>query len=375
MKIIITGDFYPVRRAEGKMRSNEYEYILGEIKPLVEKADYAIVNYESTFYGEGQEVAKFGPSMATDEQSVELAKWCGFDCFTLANNHIHDYGDRGLHDLFQCIKKFDIDFVGAGMNLSEAEQTLYKEICGETIAFVNCCEHEFNIANEEHGGANPLNAVRQYYAITEAKKQAQKVVVIVHGGSINCQLPSPRMQELYRFFVDCGANAVVNHHQHCFSGYEYYHNAPIVYGIGNLFFDKPWLKNTTWTDGFMCALNLIEGEFSVEVYPYSQCADEPRVVIKTGKDKETFFAKIDELNKIICDEKLLREEYLKWVDKNEEHCINALAFSNNRWILALQRRHLLPFIKTDTLYLMNYIYCEAHLDRMIRFFKKKYDVQ
>ena len=41
------------------------------------------------------------------------------------------------------------------------------------------------------------------------------------------------MKETYRFFVDCGADAVINHHQHCYSGYEYYKDKFICYGLGN----------------------------------------------------------------------------------------------------------------------------------------------
>ena len=34
-----------------------------------------------------------------------------------------------------------------------------------------------------------------------------------------------------------GADAVVNHHQHCYSGYEVYKDKPVFYGLGNLLFD------------------------------------------------------------------------------------------------------------------------------------------
>lgn len=375
MKILIAADYYPVRRAEKLLRERKYEYLLGEIQGRVTSADYSIVNYESTFFGNNQMISKSGPNMATDEQSVELAQWCGFNCSTLANNHIHDYGDKGLSDLLACMEKRHMDYVGAGMNVHEAEKVLYKSIKGYKVAFINCCEHEFNIADEEHGGANPLNPVTQYYSIKEAKKNADYVIMIIHGGSINCQLPSPRMQEQYRFFVDCGANAVINHHQHCFSGYEYYNNAPIVYGLGNLFFDKPWLKNTTWTDGYMVELNLIDDHFTIELIPYLQCADEPRVILKKDDVKEEFFKAIDELNQIISNPTILKKEYLKWVDKNEEQIRIVFEAVQNPYLSALQRRKLFPEFKSDTIDMLDYIYCEAHLDRMLRYLKKKYKVQ
>ena len=374
MKIIIGADFYPVRRVEDFLKRNEFEYLLGEIKPYITKADYSLVNYESTFYGDGVESPKFGPSMATDEQSVRLVKWCGFKCSTLANNHIHDYGNKGLHDLLECMQRHNIDYVGAGLNLKDANETLFKEICGERIAFINCCEHEFNIADENQGGANPLNIIQQYYAIKEACINAKRVIVIVHGGSINCQIPSPRMQETYRFFIDSGASAVINHHQHCYSGYEYYHGAPIIYGLGNLFFDKPWLKNTTWTEGYLVQLNIEQDNPSIkiEILPYTQCADEPNVKMLEGDEKVKFFKSIETLNSIIKDPKLLKEKYNQWVDSNEEMCVNAFMYLQNPKIRALLRRKLIPRFTVDSLYTLNYLYCESHYDRILRYLKKKF---
>ena len=86
---------------------------------------------------------------------------------------------------------------------------------------------------------NPLLPIQQFYKIQEAKENADYVLVIVHGGIEHYQLPTSRMIETYRFFIDAGADAVVNHHQHCYSGYERYKSKPIIYGLGNLLFDNP----------------------------------------------------------------------------------------------------------------------------------------
>jgi poly-gamma-glutamate synthesis protein (capsule biosynthesis protein) len=51
------------------------------------------------------------------------------------------------------------------------------------------------------------------------------------------------MVETYRFFIEAGADAVVNHHQHCICGYEVYKGKPIFYGLGNFCFD--WAKRST----------------------------------------------------------------------------------------------------------------------------------
>lgn len=69
------------------------------------------------------------------------------------------------------------------------------------------------------------------------------------------------MVDTYRFFIDAGADAVINHHQHCISGYEHYQGKPIFYGIGNFFF-PPIFKHTpkSWNEGYMVTLFLGESD-------------------------------------------------------------------------------------------------------------------
>ena len=42
---------------------------------------------------------------------------------------------------------------------------------------------------------------------------------------------------IHTFFVDSGANIVVGHHTHCYSGYEEYNKGLIFYSLGNFLFD------------------------------------------------------------------------------------------------------------------------------------------
>ena len=129
------------------------------------------------------------------------------------------------------------------------------------------------IATDTSAGSNPLNIVQQYYAIREAKNNATNVIVIVHGGVEHYWLPSPRMKETYRFFIDAGADAVINHHQHCYSGYEVFKKKPIFYGLGNFCFDGN-KGNKRWTTGYLVNLNLSENTVDFELIPYRQCYEE-----------------------------------------------------------------------------------------------------
>ncbi len=166
----------------------------------VESADYSIVNLECPVAGEDAKgIQKNGPLLKCSSKTLEAIKFAGFQGVTLANNHIFDYGRKGLMQTISCCKMLEIDTVGGGGSLQDAAKILYIERNEEKLAIINCCEHEFSIASDNTAGANPLNPILQYNVIKKARENADYVVVIVHGGHEHYQLPSPRMKVTYRF--------------------------------------------------------------------------------------------------------------------------------------------------------------------------------
>ena len=192
------------------------------------------------------------------------------------------------------------------------------------------------------------------------------MLVIVHGGPEHWQLPSPRMVETYRFFIDAGADAVVNHHQHCYSGYELYQGKPIFYGLGNFCFDETNSIGTTWNDGYLVML-CFGNEFKIEIFPYRQCAEEPRIVLLP---KEEFNVRIAGINSIIEDKDKLLAETKKYYASYAIQYGNIFEPLNNRYYLGAKRRGWLPSFISKKRFLIasNYINCEAHRDKLMWWF-------
>lgn len=244
----------------------------------MERADISIVNFESPIIKEGKTpkpITKCGPNLKGSIEAIDAIKYAGFNCCTLANNHILDQGADCCMDTIECLKSKGLLTVGAGNNIDDASEILYFESEGIKLVIINCCEHEFTLATDESPGANPLNPIQQFYKIIEAKKNADIVMAIIHGEPEFYQLPTIRMQETYRYFIDCGADIVVNHHQHCFGGYEIYKDKTIFYGLGNLCFDDIIKKDGTWVEGYMLEFDIsVDKSINFKLYPYKQCSDE-----------------------------------------------------------------------------------------------------
>lgn len=366
MKVLVAGDYVPRGQVADMMDRRDFSYF-DEIRSLTNSMDLSIVNLEAPIVeNEAKPIEKCGPNLRTTAKVVESLRYAGFDMVTLANNHIMDYGSVGLEDTLENLNKGDILSVGAGENIEEAGRTVYFEKDGKTIAIINCCEHEFSIAGIHTQGANPLNPMRQYHAIQDAKSRADYIIVIVHGGHEHWQLPSPRMVETYRFFIEIGADAVVNHHQHVYSGYEVYNGKPIFYGLGNFCFEYSTKKNTSWNYGYVVSLEFGD-KVDFKLHPYLQCNETPEVRLL---EKNHFDFYLKNLNMIIGDSDRLMSSTIEYYESCKQESLAVLKPFGGRIYNALWRRGLLPsfFIKEKRLRMDNMVQCESHRDKLSYFF-------
>lgn len=368
MRVLVAGDYCPKFELNDIINKGHYGRLFGEIKSISELSDFAIVNFETTIpTSESKKILKCGPNIKSVLKSIEALNYAGFNVVTLANNHSYDYGKDGLDNTIKNLREANIRYVGAGENLDEASKTLILEKGNIRVSIINCCEHEFSIATDNEGGANPLNPISQFYAIKEAKQKSDFVFVIVHGGHEHFQLPSPRMQETYRFFIDAGADVVINHHQHCFSGIEKYHGKTIFYGLGNFLFDTHNSSYTKkWYSGYFVVFDVECEAISYTLYPYEQCLRTQGVHLLRDKIQlDNFYSELSELNWIIQSPEELRKYYHDFLKKfRANDIITSLTPYDNRYLKAAYTRGLLPSMlsKRKLTHILNLIECESHCD-------------
>lgn len=372
MKVLIAGDFAPLARLAEQIENRKFSDVFPErVREVIKSADFSFVNFESPIVEDGYKpIPKCGPNLRCTPEAAEAVKYAGFTGVTMANNHILDYGSDGLHKSVECCKSQGLDIVGVGDNLADAEKVLYLNKDGKRLAVINCCEHEFSIASETESGANPLNPIRQYYAIKEARSRADYVLVIVHGGHEHFQLPSPRVQETYRFFIDAGADAVVNHHQHCYNGYEFYKGKPVFYGLGNFAFDLSSQKEETfWNRGFMVELSFADS-IGFAIYPYKQYAEMPSVDLLP---ENAYITQLEQLNEFIADETKLQNAISDYYQRCSRYELSLFEPYSGRISSKLLSMGFLPrfLTKKKALMIRNHIECQSHRDKLIYAIKHK----
>lgn len=374
INILIAADYSPKDRVADLLDKDSYKEIFEGVKPFFDKADYSVVNLEAPIVSSpnAKPIKKAGPALKCSDKVINSLKYLGVDCVTLANNHFRDYGDDGTLNTMTLCRDASIDYVGAGRNTEDARSILYKDVCDKKFAFINCCEHEYSIASDDYAGSNPINPIQQYYSILEARKNADYVIVITHGGIEHHKLPSPRMVELYRFFIDAGADVIVNHHQHCYSGYEIYNGKPIFYGLGNFCFDWNGKRDSIWNEGYFVTLCFEGNSITHSITAYEQCNESPKIITFVAEKLNEFNSELSRLNNIIQNKELLKSEHLEFLSKTQKQYKIIMPYSN-KYLRALCKRGYLPtFIPLSILRsLQNKVMCESHHERFLNYLESK----
>lgn len=293
---------------------------VAEIKPFFDKADFSMLNLESTFGARENftPIKKSGPNQISDARFAKFLEELSPSAVSLANNHTGDYGECAIFDTIKILDGLNIAHTGAGENKEKAYEPVKFEKDGEKYAFFGVCENEFGIATSKSAGSAGYSLGRVTKAIFEAKKEGYVPVIFFHGGNEHNAFPSPKKVELYRHFVDLGAGAVIAMHTHCPQGYEIYEGAPIVYSMGNFFFPAPDYapdrkRMEVWHVGYMTDVEFTTKGVTITPIPYRQSFDGIRLL--RGDEYSHFTDYLEAICRPIGDEEKINEYFEAWVLK------------------------------------------------------------
>lgn len=217
------------------------------LRDRIEAADRSVVNFEAPIPGGADPIAKSGPTIENPAAAAEAVANTGFDACTLANNHVRDFGPDGVATTVERLHAAGCETVGVGETHDAAFEPLEIGRGEASVALVNVCEREFNIAGENSHGAAWLSDRRARETIRTVNQEYDAVIVVAHGGAEYVPFPSPELQGVLREFVDLGADVVVGHHPHVPQGWERYGDGAIFYSLGNFLFDRMAdCENTSW---------------------------------------------------------------------------------------------------------------------------------
>jgi poly-gamma-glutamate capsule biosynthesis protein CapA/YwtB (metallophosphatase superfamily) len=210
----------------------------GAVKQLLSLADLSLANFENpapdnfTYH-----VAGF--NFSADPALIEGLSNAGIDWVSLANNHIGNYGTKGILDTLANLDSWGIAHGGAEANLGAAREATLLDAGGVTVGILgyDTIKPEY-AATASKPGSNEMSEARVREDVAAARAAgAQLVIAFPHWGTEYTATTTATQRRLAHAAIDAGADLVIGSHTHWAGGIEVYNGRPIFYSLGDFVFN------------------------------------------------------------------------------------------------------------------------------------------
>jgi poly-gamma-glutamate capsule biosynthesis protein CapA/YwtB (metallophosphatase superfamily) len=184
------------------------------VRFVVSSADLAAANLESPLT-DRPHLSDNPNALEAPPETAGLLARAGFDVVALANNHSGDAGPDGLLDTIDSLAGAGILPVGAGGDLTDAEDAVEIEVNGVNVAFLAFDVTHLGLeAGIDEAGVVPYSSVAARRLVETAATTSDLVVVGVHGGVEYLSETDPILEDVSADLVDWGADVVWGHGSH-----------------------------------------------------------------------------------------------------------------------------------------------------------------
>ena len=229
------------------------------VAPAWRDADLRLGNLESPITAAPKACA-WKLTLRSAPGAAAALRAAGLDCVSLANNHMMDYGPRGLADTRAALDAAGIRHSGAGTDEASAAAPAVVRCNGQTVAVLGFCRVEQRsplYAGPSAPGVAMFDAEVAARTIRELRPSVDWIVVQVHWGMEMSRLPTPDQRQEARRLAEAGADLIVGHHPHVLQPFETVAGVPVYYSLGNfLFSDMYWRGRRDDGSPFLSRLRL-----------------------------------------------------------------------------------------------------------------------
>lgn len=237
ISIKAVGDMIPgTNFPDYRLPQSEAQLLPNPVRKYLQGSDILLGNFESTFTNHPYTTKDISRGKVFAFRSpptyAKLFAEVGFNVLHIANNHAMDFGQVGFQDTVKNLKNVGIATLG------HKNQILYLEANNMAIAIIGFAP--YNMYNSIH------NLPAAQALVTEAKKNANIVVVSMHAGAEGTAALHVRNKTEYfygenrgnsiefaRTVIDAGADLVLGHGPHVPRAMEMYKGKLIAYSLGN----------------------------------------------------------------------------------------------------------------------------------------------
>ncbi len=270
VSMAVTGDVMFARNMPAVL-SFGYSPFAG-VGNVTSNVDLLLINFENAATSSEEALKPDIPFKCNPNYAV-LARANNNTVAALANNHVCDYGIKGMQDTFAALEKANISYLGAGNNEAEAHQGLTQEINERNITILNYmdsnnfAEYGYEVlpyANGSSPGYSAYDSQDAQRQISAANESGNFVLVFMHYGNEYSTSPNDDQINISHELIDYGADVVIGSHPHVAQGIEMYNGKPIFYSLGDFIFD---LEREGTLDNYFVEIDLNGNNGTCTVYP------------------------------------------------------------------------------------------------------------
>lgn len=182
--------------------------------------------------------------LRSDTEVAQVLADAGITTLSLANNHAMDHGIPGLRDTIAAVERAGLEHAGAGEDLDAARTTNLQEhgdLTVATLSFTDVFVQGF-VARSFQGGVLEADPDVFVPLISEAREDADLVIVNFHWGQEYDLRVRADQREMAEFAAEAGADIIVGHHPHVLMPVERIGNTLVLNSLGNFVFDQGWTR-------------------------------------------------------------------------------------------------------------------------------------
>lgn len=240
--VMMTGVTALVRATAETMRRKGVTYPAQDIRDWLRSADITHVSNEIPFAKDCPTPNAWQTDLVfcSNPAYIDLLLDIGTDVVELTGDHFGDWGAEAMRFTLDLYNQYGIPYYGGGYNEEEARKPWLVEHNGNRLAFIGCNAKApgYGTARENNPGAIFCDFDWLNSEISRLKAEGYLPIVTFQHIEYYTYVPQPKLVEDFRNVAQAGAVIVSGSQAHQPHGMEFYQDAFIHYGLGNLFFDQ-----------------------------------------------------------------------------------------------------------------------------------------
>ncbi|AMM27044.1 CapA family protein [Acinetobacter pittii] len=236
------------RRQTDSLQQYGYNHSFEKLKTFLGEHDLNIANFEAVFSLENQSPLDHKKPFilkADAEQTLAAFKNIHLNHVVLANNHLKDYGDRGLTYTLQQLDQANISYIGAGVNQKDAHNYFELSFENKRYAIFNgywhrdtaYLDYDFYALGHKSGVACLNGVLLEQIGRYRLTHPEHKIIVICHWG-VDFKHITKEQNKLATILTQAGADLIIGHGAHTIQPVQIINQKPVVFGIGNAVFNS-----------------------------------------------------------------------------------------------------------------------------------------